>query len=115
MVDFLEEFLVAKAGNVNNDERTVLSTAFSCLIRGKRAACGTISDIEQNPKHSKFTAALLAYKTKIEEQLQVDCHKIIDIINNRVLLRECSDEAKAFFGKTVGDHYRYIAENAKDA
>ena len=37
------------------------------------------------------------------------------MINNRVLSTECSDEAKAFFVKMVGDYYRYIAENAKDA
>ena len=48
---------------------------------------------------------------KIEQQLQDDCQKIIDMINLRVLKSECSDEAKAFFVKMVGDYYRYIAEN----
>ena len=37
------------------------------------------------------------------------------MINGRVLSTECSDEAKAFFVKMVGDYYRYIAENAKEA
>ena len=37
------------------------------------------------------------------------------MINNRVLTGECADEAKAFFVKMVGDYYRYIAENAKEA
>ena len=38
------------------------------------------------------------------------------MINRRVLKGgSCSDEAKAFFVKMVGDYYRYIAENAKDA
>ena len=37
------------------------------------------------------------------------------MINNQVLNKECGDEAKAFFVKMVGDYYRYIAENAKDA
>ena len=115
MVDFLDQVLQAKGGSVNPDERNLLSVAFKNLISSKRAACRTISAIEQNPKYSKFNAALLAYKTRIEEQLQADCQKIIDLINNRVLNTECSDEAKAFFVKMVGDYYRYIAENAKDA
>ena len=115
MVDFLEEVLVAKAGTVNPDERNLLSVAFKNLISSKRAACRTISAIEQNPKYSKFNAALLTYKTQIEEQLQNDCQKIIDMINQRVLNNDCADEAKAFFVKMVGDYYRYIAENAKDA
>ena len=37
------------------------------------------------------------------------------MIENRVLKGSpCSDDAKAFFVKMVGDYYRYIAENAKD-
>ena len=35
------------------------------------------------------------------------------MINGRVLNSDCTDEAKAFFVKMVGDYYRYIAENAK--
>ena len=42
-----------------------------------------------------------------------DCQKVIDMINGRVLNTDCTDEAKAFFVKMVGDYYRYIAENAK--
>ena len=115
MVDFLETVLQEKGGSVNPDERNLLSVAFKNLISSKRAACRTISAIEQNPKYSKFNTALLAYKTRIEEQLQADCQKIIDMIEARVLNTDCTDEAKAFFVKMVGDYYRYIAENAKDA
>ena len=115
MVDFLEQVLEAKGGDVNPDERNLLSVSFKNLISSKRAACRTISAIEQNPKYSKFNGALLQYKGKIEEQLQVDCQKIIGMIKNKVLNKNCTDEAKAFFVKMVGDYYRYIAENAKDA
>ena len=116
MVNFLDEVLAAKGGEVNPDERNLLSVAFKNLISSKRAACRTISAIEQNPKYSKFNEALIEYKGKIEDQLEADCKKIIKMINDRVLSREgCADEAKAFFVKMVGDYYRYIAENAKDA
>ena len=43
-----------------------------------------------------------------------DCQKVIEMINSRVLNTDCTEEAKAFFVKMVGDYYRYIAENAKD-
>ena len=116
MVDYLEEVLATKGGEVNADERNLLSVAFKNLISSKRAACRTISAIEQNPKYSKFNGALMEYKGKIEEQLRADCQKIIDMINARVLgtNKTCTEEAKAFFVKMVGDYYRYIAENAKD-
>ena len=115
MVEFLGEVLSEKGGSVTADERNLLSVAFKNLISSKRAACRTISAIEQNPKYSKFNGALLEYKQKIETQLMADCQKVIDLINNKVLGGECEPEVKAFFVKMVGDYYRYIAENAKDA
>ena len=116
MVKFLEDVLKMKGGEVNPDERNLLSVAFKNLISSKRAACRTISAIEQNPKYSKFNDALLNYKQTIETQLEQDCKKIIAMINTHVIsntTHACSDEAKAFFVKMVGDYYRYIAENAK--
>ena len=115
MVDFLEQVLAEKGGSVNPDERNLLSVAFKNLISSKRAACRTIAAIEQNPKYSKYNEALLGYKSKIEAQLITDCEKVIKIINDRVLNAECEPESKAFFVKMVGDYYRYVAENAKDA
>jgi len=114
MVNFLDSVLAEKGGAVSSDERNLLSVAFKNLISGKRAACRTISAIEQNPKYSQFKPALLTYKGEIEAQLTKDCEQIIGMIENRVLGNSCTDEAKAFFVKMVGDYYRYIAENAKD-
>merc|ERR1712061_678963 len=115
MVDYLEEVLGFKGGEVNADERNLLSVAFKNLISGKRAACRTIAAIEQNPKYSKFSEGLTKYKLTIETQLISDCDQVIKMINDKVLAKECAPEAKAFFVKMVGDYYRYIAENAKDA
>ena len=113
MVNFLDKVLEIKGGEVSADERNLLSVAFKNLISSKRAACRTISAIEQNPKYSKFNEALVTYKGQIEKQLKEDCERIINMINTRVLAKACEKEAKAFFVKMVGDYYRYIAENAK--
>ena len=115
MVDFLQDVLAEKKGEVNPDERNLLSVAFKNLISSKRAAMRTIGAIEQNPKYAKFNQALLDYKNKIELQLHADCHKINKMIDDHVLAHTCADEAKAFFVKMVGDYYRYIAENCRDA
>merc|ERR1711862_200204 len=44
-----------------------------------------------------------------------DCEKVVHMIQEKVLAKECDGEAKAFFVKMVGDYYRYIAGNAKDS
>ena len=113
MVDFLAKVLEAKGADLSSDERNLLSVAFKNLISSKRAACRTISAIEQNPKYSKYSDALATYKQSIETKLGEDCQRVIDIINEKVLQKACDGEAKAFFIKMVGDYYRYIAENAK--
>lgn len=115
MVSYLEEVLKSKGHSVNADERNLLSVAFKNLISSKRAACRTIAAIEQNPKYQKFNNALTNYKTTIESQLTADCKRIITIIQTYALGHDSSGEAKAFFIKMVGDYYRYICENAKDA
>ncbi len=115
MVSYLGEVLDFKGGSVNADERNLLSVAFKNLISSKRSACRTIAAIEQNPKYQKFQGALANYKRGIEQQLTADCEKIVQIIQSKVMNRECEAEAKAFFVKMIGDYYRYIAENAKDA
>ena len=115
MVTYLGHVLDEKGGEVSADERNLLSVAFKNLISGKRAACRTIAAIEQNPKYSKFSEGLTKYKQTIEGLLITDCQTVIDMINSKVLAKECAPEAKAFFVKMVGDYYRYIAENAKDA
>ena len=84
MVNFLDKVLEIKGGEVSADERNLLSVAFKNLISSKRAACRTITAIEQNPKYAKFNAALLAYKSTIETQLENDCKKIIRMIQVNV-------------------------------
>jgi 14-3-3 protein epsilon len=114
MVEFLERVLMEKGADVSTDERNLLSVAFKNLISSKRAACRTIQAIEQNPKYTKFNEALKVYKGTIEQKLQEDCQKVVDLIENNVLRKTPSDgEAKCFFVKMVGDYYRYMAESAK--
>ena len=73
MVEFLDAVLAEKGSSISPDERNLLTVACKNLITGKRAACRTISTIEQNPKYSNFKPALLSYKSQIETQLYNDC------------------------------------------
>ena len=115
MVSFLEKVLETKGATVNPDERNLLSVAFKNLISSKRAACRTITAIEQNPKYQRHADALSAYKAGIETALTQDCERIIAMIETKVLHdqgQSCDNPTKAFFVKMIGDYYRYICENA---
>jgi 14-3-3 protein epsilon len=113
MVEFLRPILREKGGDFSVEERNLLSVGFKNLIGGKRTAIRTISAIEQNPKYSKFGAALSAYKKKIEGELQKDCQNIINMIKQDAMKTLADAEGKAFFLKMVGDYYRYMAESAQ--
>ena len=114
MVDFLREVISAKDGDFTTEERNLLSVGFKNLIGGKRTALRTIAAIEQNPKYSKFSDALLKYKKRIEDELFDQCILIVNLTKDKCLKVAQSSESKAFFLKMVGDYYRYVAESAKD-
>ena len=59
MFVFLEEAVKIKSGgDFTIDERNLLSVGFKNLISSERGAIRTIGAIEQNPKYTKFGAAL---------------------------------------------------------
>lgn len=115
MVDFLTPVLDNSGNDLSGDERNLLSVAFKNLISSQRSAWRTISAIEQNPKYTKHADGLGQYKRKIEGILIGNCDKVIGLVTDKVLSKECPNEARAFFDKMVGDYYRYISEVASGA
>ena len=113
MVEFLKKAIAAKAGeDFTVDERNLLSVGFKNLIGSQRGAIRTIGAIEQNPKYSKFSEPLTAYKKKIEEELFQKCTDIAETCKNQCLPLAAEASSKAFFQKMIGDYYRYVAESA---
>jgi len=110
MVVFLQKVVASKTDDFTTEERNLLSVGFKNQIGSKRTAIRTISAIEQNPKYSKFNAALLKYKKKIEGELYDQCIAIVQIVEANCMERAQTDETKAFFYKMIGDYYRYVAE-----
>ena len=50
------------------------------------------------------------YKKIIEKELTDQCKKIIDLLNDYLLVNCKSTEGQVFFQKMKADYYRYIAE-----
>ena len=81
------------------------------LIGEQRNAIRTIDAIEKNPKYQKFGDALGNYKKKIEKELEENCTKVVQIVENDCMKLASEDETKAFFYKMIGDYYRYACES----
>ncbi|KAL4470282.1 hypothetical protein ABPG74_011893 [Tetrahymena malaccensis] len=96
------------------EERNLLSVAYKNTVGSRRTAWRAISSIEQKEesKGSKHISLLKDYKKKIEGELSNFCNDILELLDNHLIAKSNSNEAKVFFLKMKGDYYRYIAEYA---
>ena len=90
-----------------------MSVAFKNVVGSRRAAWRVIALIER--KETKKNATQNAEKAKnykkiIEKELTDKCRKIIDLLNDYLLVYCKSTEGQVFFHKMKADYYRYIAE-----
>mmetsp|Transcript_9297 Transcript_9297/g.8956 ORF Transcript_9297/g.8956 Transcript_9297/m.8956 type:complete len:240 (-) Transcript_9297:46-765(-) len=113
MVDFLKD-IVKESGDedVSNDVRNLLSVGFKNLISAQRSAWKTVQAIEQNKKYAEYSSNCAEYKEKISNELEKNCQKVIDIVNEHCIPKAKEDDAKVFYLKMIGDYYRYTAETA---
>ena len=112
MVQFLKEIVADSSDDVSTDVRNLLSVGFKNLISAQRSAWKTVQAIEQNKKYAEYSSNCAEYKTKISKELESNCQKVIDIVQDNCLPKAGDDEAKVFYLKMVGDYYRYTAETA---
>jgi 14-3-3 protein epsilon len=89
-----------------------LSVAFKNTIGSRRTAWRALSSIEkkEEQKGSKNLGLLKGYKAKIEGELNKYCNEILNLIDNQLIVKAASNEAKVFYHKMKGDYYRYISE-----
>lgn len=115
MTAFLEDMLKARSGDLNSDERNLLSIAYKNSVSTRRTALRTIMAYEMKEKKkeaSSFLPYIQDYRKKIEEELTKMCRNVLDTIDNFLVKRAEDDEARVFYLKMKGDYNRYIAEYA---
>ena len=114
MVEYLRQMIELKKGDLNNDDRNLLSVGFKNLISSARAALRQITAIaeNQNAKYACFEPVLQDYKKSVEEDLYKKCSLIIAMIKDHGMGSAGDAKSQAFYAKMIADYYRYIAENA---
>ena len=91
------------------EERNLLSVAYKNVIGSRRASWRVISSIEQKSETAK-ASLIVAYKKKIETELETICGDILTIIQDQLIPHSAGDEGKVFYYKMKGDYHRYLAE-----
>jgi len=115
MCAVLSALVAAKEGQLDAEERNILSVAYKNVVGTKRASWRTLnSTSEENNKDyvSKF-------QKQVEEELSQKCDEILKLLDN-FLIKASKDgedqEVHIFYLKMKGDYFRYLAEiiNSKE-
>ena len=116
MINYLEDLASLKKEELNFDERNLLSIAYKNYISEIRNAIRVIMAYENKETtkgDSPYLHFIIEYKEKIRNELEKECVKICNTIENKIKPKLTSKETKVFFGKMKADYYRYIAENTE--
>jgi 14-3-3 protein epsilon len=90
------------------EERNLLSVAYKNVIGARRASWRTL-----NVDEHKNTELVQKYRKKVEEELTVICHEVLDLLHKHLIPNSKSNgdtESQVFYLKMTGDYYRYLAE-----
>ena len=114
MMNFLEDMVKSKTQDLTSDERNLLSIAYKNTITQDRQAIRTLlayESKEAKKAESSYLEFIKEYKGKVQKELEDLCNKINQTIDNSLLPKAETNEAKVFYHKMKGDYFRYVAEN----
>jgi len=93
------------------EERNMLGVSFKHVISQKRSAWRVISSIENSVAGSARELQLTQdFKSSIEKEIEELCVKLVSLLDQKLIPKCKSVDAKVFLYKMRGDYYRYLAE-----
>ncbi|KAG6784328.1 hypothetical protein POTOM_010019 [Populus tomentosa] len=115
MVQFMEKLVVGNTpvGELNVEERNLLSVAYKNVIGSLRAAWRIVSSIEQKEegrKNEEHVVLVKEYRSKVESELSDICASILRLLDSNLIPSATASESKVFYLKMKGDYHRYLAE-----
>lgn len=114
MVDAIKK-VAASDGELNSDERNLLSVAFKNVIGTRRASLRIVHSIEakeESKGNEKHVEQIRDYKQRINKELEDICSDVHNVLDNHLIPKATDQEAKVFYYKMKADYYRYMAEFA---
>jgi len=112
MIGYMKNLIEDVDGELNDDERTLLSVAYKQAVGECRTAWRTISYYEEKMKGrgSEHLGLIEDYKIKIRNDLDRLCGELIDLVDHKLLKEGEPTESRVFYLKMKGDYYRYRSE-----
>lgn len=109
---YIEEVIILKNGDINEEEKNLLFNSLKTLINFRRESWRTINALES--KEIKNNSHLLPRVTELKLSLAEEIKKLVDkgieLIDKKLLKENISDELKVMYHKIKGDYIRYIIE-----
>jgi len=112
MLEYMKS-VVKLEGDLNEEERNLLSVAYKNSVGSRRSAWRALSSIEERAGDKEKEKLCADYKLKVEKELDKFCYDILKLIDEHLVPHTESTECKVFFLKMKGDYYRYIGEYTK--
>jgi len=115
MVEYMKQVAMASEIDLSLEERNLLSVAYKNVVGARRASLRIIGSIENKEKSKADggkSALIMAYKSKVEDELNSICKDILDLLDKSLIKDTLESEPKVFYQKMMADYYRYLAEFA---
>jgi len=114
MCALLSALVAAKNGDLDAEERNILSVAYKNVVGTKRASWRTLNSQDATPQSAEY---IKKFKKQVEKELSEKCDEILKLLDN-FLISASKDgddkEVHIFYLKMKGDYFRYLAEIISD-
>jgi hypothetical protein len=109
---YIEEVIILKNGNINEEEKNLLFTSLKNLINFRRESWRTINALESKEikNNSNLLPRVTELKATLAEEIKNFVNKGIELIDNKLFKDNISEELKVMYYKIKGDYIRYILE-----
>jgi len=113
MISFVKQFVNQADKELSVEERNILSVAYKNVVGSRRASWRVLSALEHKEERkgnssNKESAAL--YKQEVESELESLCKEVLFLLEEKLIPKASSVEARVFYQKMKGDYFRYMCE-----
>ena len=97
MVEYMKQVAMASEIDLSLEERNLLSVAYKNVVGARRASLRIIGSIENKEKSKADggkSALIMAYKSKVEDELNSICKDILDLLEKSLIKNTLDAEPK---------------------